>query len=106
MEEDGDKKVYHTPHLKQVIVCINHRVSPSQPSCGGRGGGEVLAERIEQEIAAKGWDIGVKRFHCLGRCHQGPVLKLAPGGQFICEVVPEKLEEALLEIERFSTPVE
>ena len=54
MEEDGDKKVYHTPCLKQVIVCTNHRISPSQTSCGGRGGGELLAKRVEQEIAAKG----------------------------------------------------
>ena len=106
MEEDGNKKVYHTPCLKQVIVCTNHRVSPSQPSCGGSGGGEVLAKRIEQEIAAKGWDIGVKRFLCLGRCHAGPVLKLAPGGRFICEVVPEKWEGVLQEIEDFAQSAE
>jgi len=106
MEEDGDKKVYHTPYLKQVIVCTNHRVSPGQPSCGGRGGGELLAKRVEEEIAARGWNIGVKRFLCLGRCHEGPVLKLAPGGQFICEVVPAKLEEALQEIEAFALSAE
>ena len=106
MEEDEDKSVYHTPCLKQVIVCTNHRANPSQPSCGGRGGGELLAKRMEEEITARGWDIGVKRFHCLGHCHEGPVLKLAPGGQFICEVVPEKLEEALQEIEAFALSVD
>lgn len=88
--------------MKQVIVCINKRINPGQPSCVAKGGGEVLANRLEQEIEARGWNIKVKRFFCLGRCSEGPVLKLSPSGQFICEVTADKLQDVLKEIETFS----
>ena len=88
--------------MKKVIVCINHRANPAQPSCGARGGGEELAERLEKEIEAKGLNIRVERFSCLGFCKDGPVLKLSPGGRFVCEATPDKLEELLQEIECFS----
>ncbi len=87
--------------MKQLTVCINDRANPNQPSCTGRGGGEVLAKRFEQEIAASGWSIEVKRFKCLGRCDEGPVLKLSPGGPFIYQVHPDDLDETLKQIEIF-----
>ncbi len=90
------------PEMKKVIVCINHRANPSQPSCGARGGGETLALKLEQEIAARGLNIKLERFRCLGCCRDGPNLKLAPNGRFISHVTPDKLEPVLLEIEAFS----
>ena len=88
--------------MKQVIVCSNHRTSPNQPSCGGRGGGEALALRLEAEISAKGWPISVERFPCLGYCDKGPTLKLSPGGRFICEINLDNLDEVLEQIEQFT----
>lgn len=88
--------------MKHVTVCINQRSNPTQPSCAGRGGGEVLAKRLEKEITANAWDIKVERFRCLGRCQEGPIVKLSPGGPFICEVNPDNLEELFQKIEAFS----
>jgi len=87
--------------MKLLTVCINDRANPSQPSCTGRGGGEDLASRLEQEIAVRGWNIQVKRFECLGRCDEGPVLKLSPGGAFISQVNKDDLDEVLNQIEAF-----
>jgi len=88
--------------VKQVVVCTNHRTSPNQPSCGGSGGGEALAQRLEAEISAKGWQISVERFPCLGYCDKGPTLKLSPGGRFICEIDPDNLDEVLEQIGHFA----
>ena len=88
--------------MKNVTVCINHRSNPTLASCAGRGGGEVLAKRLEKEITAKGWNIKVERFSCLGHCEEGPVVKLSPCGPFICDINPDKLEELFQKIEAFS----
>jgi len=88
--------------MKRVIVCNNHRSNPTQPSCAVRGGGDALADRLEQEVATKGLNISVERFACLGFCQDGPVIKLAPGGRFICHVSAEKIDGVMQEIEAFS----
>jgi len=88
--------------LKHVVVCTNHRANPTQPSCAGMGGGEVLAIKLEAEIAARALQIRVSRFTCLGYCDRGPALKLSPGGGFICEIDPDNLEAVLQQIEAFS----
>ena len=87
--------------MKQVIVCTNHRSNPGQPSCSARGS-ESLADRLQQEISARGLNIKLERFPCLGRCVEGPNLKLSPGGHFISEITPDTLESVLHEIEAFS----
>ena len=56
-----------------------------QPSCGARESG-LLADQLEQEIAAKNLPINVIRQRCLGMCEHGPNLKLAPGGKFYNQV--------------------
>ena len=86
--------------MKKVIVCINHRANPAQPSCAARGS-LSLADRLEQEITDRGWDIALERFACLGRCEDGPNLKLSPGGSFCSHITPGDLEDLLQEIEQF-----
>jgi NADH:ubiquinone oxidoreductase subunit E len=88
--------------VKQVIVCTNLRTNPAQPSCAARGG-VILADRLEQAIAARGWHVKLTRFCCLGHCETGPNLKLSPGGQFISDIKPDKLDQVLQQIEAFST---
>ncbi|NWF39106.1 (2Fe-2S) ferredoxin domain-containing protein [Mariprofundus sp. NF] len=102
MDRDGENNGPQTSCLKQLVVCTNHRASPNQPSCSGSGGGEALAEKLETEIAARGWNIKVSRFPCLGYCEKGPVVKLSPGGGFICEIDPDNLDGVLQQIEAFS----
>lgn len=87
--------------VKKIILCIHRRTNPAQPSCAARGSLEI-AEQLEREIAMHGWDIKLERFDCLGRCDEGPNLRLAPGGPFRSGIVASHLEELLREIERFS----
>lgn len=87
--------------MKKVIICVNHRANPAQPSCAARGS-IVLADRLEQEINARNWHVSIERFPCLGRCAEGPNLKLAPDGRFISDITPDALERVLQEIEAFS----
>lgn len=86
--------------MKRIIICVNYRASPTQPSCAARGS-EYLAQSLEREFAARGWDIRLERFFCLGRCAEGPNLKLVPDGGFITGVTAERLQEVLLRIEAF-----
>lgn len=67
--------------MRKIVVCINHRANPDQPSCGGRGG-EAIACALEQALEKHGLTIPVERFNCLGRCETGPNLRLAPAGPF------------------------
>lgn len=67
--------------MKKIIVCVNHRANPNQPSCAARGSKEI-ALRIEQEIARQGLPVELERIDCLGHCEQGPNLRLAPNGRF------------------------
>ncbi len=86
--------------VKKLIVCVNYRANYTQPSCAARGS-EELADRLEKEIAARGWNIALERFFCLGRCAAGPNLKLVPGGGFISGVTVDDLQDVLLQIEEF-----
>jgi (2Fe-2S) ferredoxin len=76
--------------LKSIIVCVNHRANPNQPSCGARGGVEI-AELAEAEVTRRGLNIRIEQFNCLGFCDRGPNLKIAPDGGFIYGVKPEDI---------------
>jgi NADH:ubiquinone oxidoreductase subunit E len=91
--------------VKKVIVCVNRRSNPEQPSCAARGG-VALADRLERELSLRGVSVTLERFHCLGRCEDGPNLKLAPGGQFHTHIRPEDVDELLGEIESFVVQAE
>lgn len=87
---------------KSVLICINRRRNPDQPSCAARGS-EALAIAIEKEIAARCLpSLQVERVFCLGVCEKGPNLRLTPGGPFMHHLKPENLEEAMQKIEAFS----
>jgi (2Fe-2S) ferredoxin len=83
--------------MKTIIVCINHRANPNQPSCGARGGIE-LADLVEKEISRLGLNIRMERFKCLGFCDRGPNLKIAPDGRFIYGAKPEDIPILIQEI--------
>ena len=66
---------------KHITVCINQRANPDTLSCGMRGGLEI-ADALKTALAESGLGIGVRTFHCLGKCELGPNAKLSPGGEF------------------------
>jgi NADH:ubiquinone oxidoreductase subunit E len=61
-------------------ICINRRIT--QASCGGRGA-EQLADKLEHFLQQHRLDLPLNRVDCLGRCEQGPNLRIGPEGVFI-----------------------
>ena len=62
-----------------IFVCTNRRFSTERPSCGARGGEELLQQL---NIATKEYDIDVVSSICFGHCAEGAVVKTSPNGNF------------------------
>ncbi|MGD8838859.1 MAG: (2Fe-2S) ferredoxin domain-containing protein [Gammaproteobacteria bacterium] len=69
----------------RLVVCINRRLGSGQRSCAGSGS-LALIERIETMIEERGIEAPVVRRECLGRCEQGPTMRIAPGGPLFTEI--------------------
>lgn len=85
----------------RIIVCINQRANPDQPSCGMRGGLEI-AEALRLAVEEHGLECVVDTFHCLGKCALGPNAKLSPGGEFCHGLTPGALAPLLEKIAAFA----
>ncbi|MBF0322083.1 MAG: (2Fe-2S) ferredoxin domain-containing protein [Magnetococcales bacterium] len=83
-----------------LLVCVKERISPTNPSCGKRGG-TALAEAFADELAQRHLPVKVKRILCLGECAKGPNVRIAPGGKTFHAVRIENVPEILQELERF-----
>lgn len=68
-------------HEIEILVCRNLRPGGGQPSCQNRGSLE-LADEIEKLLHQRSWNARLTRVVCMGKCNQGPTVKVAPGGQF------------------------
>jgi len=88
---------------KQLIICTHQRLTDQTDSCGGRDA-ETLANALESLIAKQELPIKLCRIDCLGRCHEGPNIRLAPGGSFYTQVTPEQLPAILEEAVSFLSP--
>jgi len=88
--------------MKKVIVCVNHRSNPNNPSCGARGGVEI-ADSLAQVISREKLDIDLERFKCLGLCQKGPNLRLAPDGRFFYGVCQDNMEEVFSALRAFAS---
>ena len=84
----------------RVVVCINERLGTGQRSCVGSGSLDLIA-RLESMIAAEKIDVAVIRRECLGRCEQGPVMRIAPAGPFFCEINASALGDIIAELKTF-----
>jgi NADH:ubiquinone oxidoreductase subunit E len=84
--------------MKELIFCTNLRPLGGQPSCGGRGSVE-LASAVKDWIDERGLDLQVDYSVCLGHCHEGPNVRIAPGGDFIHEATLEKIIKVLEKLE-------
>lgn len=66
---------------RHVFVCVHGRPDGGRPSCGGRGGAELLAA-LREEVTSRPalLDVAVTGCECLGPCFDGPNLVVYPEG--------------------------
>ncbi len=95
--QSNDAKLAPRATMKTIIICINHRANPNNPSCGARGS-EKIAASLQQQITEKKLPVTLKRFKCLGHCDQGPNLRIAPDGRFFYGVTEDGIEQILKEV--------
>ncbi|MEO5334820.1 MAG: (2Fe-2S) ferredoxin domain-containing protein [Magnetococcus sp. YQC-5] len=76
-----------------VMVCINERFG-GRSSCAQRGGVQ-LANELEEELSVQGLEVPVERILCFGRCKEGPVMRIAPGGAFFTGMTLERLGDVV-----------
>ena len=88
------------PSPPRLVACVNQRLGAGQRSCAGSGS-LALIERLERLLEQRGLAVPVVRRECLGRCEQGPAMRIAPGGAFFTEVDDAALEVIVGELERF-----
>jgi len=84
----------------RLVVCINERLGTGQRSCVGSGSIELIS-RLEAMIAAENLDVPVVRRECLGRCTEGPAMRIAPAGPFFTEIDESGLDNILRQIKTF-----
>jgi NADH:ubiquinone oxidoreductase subunit E len=87
--------------MKKILVCVNYRANPDQPSCAARGSKE-LARCLEEELANHEISIKVEHADCLGYCDKGPNLKLSPEGRFFHHGSKREITAILSELKKFS----
>jgi (2Fe-2S) ferredoxin len=88
------------PKPVRLVVCVNQRLGIGQRSCGGSGN-LVHIEKIRELIDAAGLDVTVVEQVCFGKCEQGPVMRIAPGGRFFTGVDESVLSHIIDELESF-----
>jgi len=75
-------------YRRHVFVCANTRPVGGKPSCGMRGGDEVVAA-LQRAIATSATlvgDVAVTPCGCLGPCFDGPTMVVYPDGVWLAGV--------------------
>ena len=85
----------------RLIVCINERLGTGQRSCVGSGSLDFIRQ-LRQEMAQQCPDIQIVERECLGKCEQGPVMRIAPGGRFFTEINQASLPLIISELKTFA----
>lgn len=88
------------PGPVRLVACINQRLGSGQRSCVGSGNLDYI-RRIEALIAEQGLEVEIVKRECLGKCEQGPVMRIAPGGRFFTEIDERSLAHIMTELIRF-----
>ena len=78
----------------RLVVCINQRLGTGQRSCVGSGSLDLIS-RLEARMAAENLDIPIVRRECLGRCEEGPAMRIAPAGPFFTGVDEQSLDNII-----------
>jgi (2Fe-2S) ferredoxin len=84
----------------RLIACVNQRLDSGQRSCAGSGSLDLI-RRIEAMISVEGLGVPIVRRECLGRCEQGPTMRIAPGGVFFTEIDEAMLPLIVAELKAF-----
>lgn len=84
----------------RLVVCTNKRLGTGQRCCVESGNLEYIAA-IETLIEQAGLDVAIVKRECLGKCEQGPVMRIAPGGRFFTEINEGSLPVIIDEIKKF-----
>ena len=84
----------------RLIVCVNERLGTGQRSCVGSGSLDLIS-RLESMIAAENLAVPVVRRECLGRCEEGPAMRIAPAGPFFTEIDDQSLELIIEQLKEF-----
>lgn len=63
----------------RLVVCVNMMRGP-RGKCCGLSGSPAIAEALERGIRMRGLAAEVERIVCLGKCGDGPNLKIVGGG--------------------------
>lgn len=84
----------------RLIACVNQRLGAGQPSCAGSGNLAYI-RRIRALIDSAGLDVPVVERVCFGKCEQGPVMRIAPGGRFFTEIDESTLPDIIRELRAF-----
>lgn len=83
-----------------LLVCTNHRYSGNHPSCGARGGENILQQL---QTATEGCDVNVRASCCFGHCVDGAVVKAAPNGSFYHHVTDIDINKIVSEAIQLNT---
>ncbi len=78
----------------RLVVCVNERLGAGQRSCAGSGSREFIPQ-LKQRLAAASLDVAIVERECLGRCEEGPAMRIAPGGEFFTEVQSDDLDQVI-----------
>ena len=84
----------------RLIVCVNQRLGTGQRSCVGSGSLDLI-DRLEAMIAAENLAIPIVRRECLGRCEEGPAMRIAPAGPFFTEIDEQALPAIVEQLREF-----
>jgi (2Fe-2S) ferredoxin len=84
----------------RLVVCINERLGTGQRSCVGSGSLDYIRE-IRAMIKDESLDVPIVERECLGKCVEGPVMRIAPGGPFFTEVNEVTLPLIITELKAF-----
>jgi (2Fe-2S) ferredoxin len=81
-----------------LTICVNVRKEEIVPSCGRRGSLDLRAA-IERELRARGVEVDIQTILCLGRCANGPNIRIAPSNSWFQQIsaadVPELVDTLL-----------
>lgn len=79
----------------RLVVCVNMMRGPRGKCCGLSGSPEI-ADALEAGIRQRGIKAEIERIVCLGKCNDGPNLKIVGGGfrqHLTLDDVPALLDE-------------
>jgi (2Fe-2S) ferredoxin len=79
------------------MICVN-MAGVNKPCCGKRGS-VALAEAIERGVRDRRIALKAERIHCFNKCHVGPNMRIAPGGEFLEGVSDGEIPDILDRLE-------